>query len=408
MRAVTLKQQPQEPPPSCEWVATANEMAERLNMMSADVDKRLPPKLRGQTERIIRRAALYFSRRADLGECTADSFVKCFLDAAELGLALDGKLAHAVPYWDNESDDNGNAKPVRKAQLMVDYKGLVAVARRTGVVEDAYAELVCANDEFEHEKTGLSQRIRHTWDANRPRGDVVAAYAVAIVDTQRGLWRYELMGKEELEAVRNRSKAKSGPWSSALDPREMYRKCPLRRLLKSYAYEDADMARAFEVDDEDGVDGVDGVNDAPPLSALTTRCQPRQPPSASDFDLSMDLADERKRELIDVDSEAGPSEEQYAYDPPSREDAPEEGQRPTDASDWEIAANDIAADIREAGDEIDLVRIRPRIEELIGKAPAEAIADLESLYKGRFAEVPQTPAPQEAADAWLTPPSRRR
>jgi recombination protein RecT len=111
--------------------------------------------------------------------------------------------------------------------LIVDYKGLVALARRSGEIADIHADVVCRNDRFRY-SFGTNGTLEHEPNLD-DRGPVRAAYSFAKL--KDGSSSYEVMSIQEIEAIRNRSKAgKSGPWVT--DWNEMAKKTVFRRHSK--------------------------------------------------------------------------------------------------------------------------------------------------------------------------------
>lgn len=206
-----------------------------LNQRMAHIEGVLPPGMKGQGERLIKRALLTMSKKKELMECTAESFFQCVLAAAELGLAIDGRLAHAVPYG-------------KVAQFQMDYKGMVAVARRTKIIKNAFARLVYQDDHFEQD---LTDGIFHfTHKPGAVRDTIIGAYSVVVQND--GYFEMDWMLVHELEAIRARSKAAKGfsPWTTDLG--EMYKKTVLKRLLKTYMDSDY-LVSAYIADEDDEV-----------------------------------------------------------------------------------------------------------------------------------------------------------
>ena len=136
------------------------------------------------------------------------------MDCSSLGLEPDGRKVHLIPYGD-------------KCQLIVDYKGLVDLARRSGEIADIHADVVCERDAFEY-SFGTDSRLVHKPPLSN-RGKPIAAYS--FVRLKDGSSSYEVMNVEEIEAIRERSKAKdSGPWVT--DWNEMAKKTVFRRHSK--------------------------------------------------------------------------------------------------------------------------------------------------------------------------------
>ena len=164
-------------------------------------------------ERFARIAITAISRTPKLADCTQESLMRCLLDLSALGLEPDGRRAHLIPY--------GNT-----ASLVVDWKGLAELALRSGLIAILHADVVCENDTF---KYSMGEVTEHSVDWRKPRGDVYAAYAMAVTKTGEAF--YAVMSKDEIEAIRKRSRSgTSGPWVT--DWNEMAKKTVFRRLSK--------------------------------------------------------------------------------------------------------------------------------------------------------------------------------
>lgn len=164
-------------------------------------------------ERFVRIAVTALSKTPKLNDCTQASFFKCLLDLSAAGLEPDGRHAHLIPY--------GN-----ECTLILDYKGLVQLVRRSGDVAKIHADVVCENDTFDHSMGDITE---HTFDLRKDRGKPYAAYAQ--VTLKDGSIQSEIMSFEDVEAIRKRSKAgNNGPWKT--DWAEMAKKTAFRRLCK--------------------------------------------------------------------------------------------------------------------------------------------------------------------------------
>lgn len=163
-------------------------------------------------ERFSRIALNALQRTPKLQDCTQTSLFKCLLDMAAMGIEPDGRRAHLIPYGS-------------EVTLILDYKGLLELVRRSGDVVSIRSELVCENDEFSWE----NGKVTHKIDWRKPRGEMQAVYAEAVLKS--GETQTATMTKEEVDAIRKRSRASSsGPWVS--DYGEMAKKTSLRRLCK--------------------------------------------------------------------------------------------------------------------------------------------------------------------------------
>tara|TARA_R100001086_G_C11828909_1_gene256138 strand:- start:684 stop:1538 length:855 start_codon:yes stop_codon:yes gene_type:complete len=172
-------------------------------------------------DRVMRTAMTEVNKNYQLQTCDPLSVVGSVIQASELGLECGATLGHAflVPF----NTKNGP----RKAQLIVGYRGMLALARRSGTVKTITARTVHENDEFTVQY-GLEDNIVHK-PAMGDRGEIVAVYAIAKL--QGDAYQFEVMSKEEIESVRQTSKSKdNGPW--ATDWPEMAKKTVIRRLFK--------------------------------------------------------------------------------------------------------------------------------------------------------------------------------
>jgi recombination protein RecT len=175
------------------------------------IARALPSHMTG--DRMLRVAATAVRKNPKLGQCTPGSFAACMLTLSAAGLEPDGRRAHLIPYKD-------------ECTVIIDYKGLVELALRNGDIATIHADVVCDRDEFEFD---LGQVTRHRINLREPRGEPYAAYA--LVRKKDGSTQAEVMSREEIEAIRRRSKKPNdGPWVT--DTREMWKKTVFRRLSK--------------------------------------------------------------------------------------------------------------------------------------------------------------------------------
>lgn len=208
---------------------------------SAAVAKALPKHMR--PERMIQVATTCLTRVPKLAECTPASFMQCLLSLSQWGLEPDGRRAHLIPYG-------------KECTLVIDYKGLVELAYRSGKVKNIHADVVRVGDIFRY-NLGIVEA--HTpWafriDQMKPEqaGDVYAVYC--IVTLEGDLKKCEVMTRDDVEAIRLRSKAgKSGPWVT--DWNEMAKKTVFRRVSKWLPLS-AEVVDAMDNDDDRVVDAV--------------------------------------------------------------------------------------------------------------------------------------------------------
>lgn len=171
-------------------------------------------------DRFARIALTALRRTPKLMDCTPESVLNCMMQLSQFGLEPDGRLAHLIPYK-------------QECTLIIDYKGYVELAIRSGLVSTIHADIVRRGDIFEY---SLGKIIKHVpWflraDSNKPdkQGEVYAVYALC--ENKDGTSASAVMSFDEVEGIRKRSRAgNNGPWQS--DWCEMAKKTAFRRLSK--------------------------------------------------------------------------------------------------------------------------------------------------------------------------------
>lgn len=190
-----------------------NTIGSLIEGMKPQIARALPKHM--EPDRLARIALTVVRQNPKLAECNPESFLGALMTCAQLGLEP-GPLGHAylVPY--------GN-----EVTFIPGYRGLIELARRSGIVRRFVGRAVHANDEFDYEY-GLFESLKHKPAKGEP-GDFTFAYAV--------LWvagadpDFEVMNKPQIDAIRARSRAgKNGPWVT--DYEEMAKKTVIRRLAK--------------------------------------------------------------------------------------------------------------------------------------------------------------------------------
>jgi len=131
----------------------------------------------------------------------------------------------------------------KEATLIIDYKGLVELIRRSGDVVSIRSETVCEKDEFEW----TNGEVKHSVNWREDRGKMQAVYAEAIMKS--GEKQTATMTMAEVEAIRKRSRAgSSGPWVT--DFPEMAKKTVVRRLSKMLPLSSEIMDHVTKDDDQ--------------------------------------------------------------------------------------------------------------------------------------------------------------
>ena len=158
------------------------------------------------------------ANNAKLLQCDRVSLLGAMVQANHIGLSLEPVLGQAalVPFKG-------------KVQLIPMYRGLIALAKRSGDVATVEAHEVYELDGFDYEY-GLDGFLKHSPGA-RPRGEMTHAYC--IVTLQTGQKQFHVMDKEEIEAIEKKAPGSSSPDSAWKKYKsEQWRKTPCRNLLK--------------------------------------------------------------------------------------------------------------------------------------------------------------------------------
>lgn len=209
--------------------------------MIAELGKAMPAHCK--PERMARIALTAITKTPKLQNCTEASFFECLLNLSQWGLEPDGRRAHLIPYGD-------------KCTLIIDYKGLVELAYRSGIVKRIHADVVREGDVFEYDRGEVT---KHTpWflrrDDEKPdnAGEVFAVYC--LVELSGGTSKCEVLPKLDVEKIRARSRAGSnGPWVT--DWEEMAKKTAFRRVSKWLPLS-AEIRDAMDGDDDRLPDAV--------------------------------------------------------------------------------------------------------------------------------------------------------
>jgi recombination protein RecT len=217
----------------------------KSDQFKSAVAKALPKHM--TADRFVRVALTAMMRTPELRECTQESLFKCLLDLSMYGLEPDGRRAHLIPFKRNWKDSGGNWHSVKDVQLIIDYKGLAELVRRSGDVSYIHADVVCEGDEFDYGYgSGAFLKHRPTLEGARDAKSVYCAYS--FVKLKDGSEDFLVISRGEIEAVRARSKAKdSGPWVT--DWSAMAAKTAFRRHSKWLPLS-PEVRDAIEADDD--------------------------------------------------------------------------------------------------------------------------------------------------------------
>jgi recombination protein RecT len=212
------------------------QIAYLLQQKKGELAKMLPKTL--SIDRLLKVAQIAATTTPALAKCDVPSLVGAIGQCAQMGLEPNTVLGHAylVPFNTKRKGPDGQERWVNSVQVIIGYKGLIDLARRSGQIVSIAAHEVCENDRFEL-VYGLEERLNHT-PAMGERGEVIGFYAIAKL--KDGGYSFEFMSLHQVEEIREGSqgwqqakkynKCASHPWHAHFI--EMGRKTAIRRLAK--------------------------------------------------------------------------------------------------------------------------------------------------------------------------------
>ena len=199
---------------STELATKQNTFRDLMKKHAAAFDEVLPKQV--GIERFVRVALGEVLRTPNLLKCDMPTVMSSLLEAAKVGLEPGvAGLAYLVPYG-------------RKCQLIIGYKGLLQLARRSGEIHHVDVREVYEGDKFDWQ-FGLHPDLVHfPSDCVDPKK---ITHVYAIVHLKDGGFQMEVMARAQIEIIRNRAPAgQSGAWVT--DWMMMARKTVLIRVLK--------------------------------------------------------------------------------------------------------------------------------------------------------------------------------
>jgi len=222
-------------------LAAGGDLAALVGSLKNEIARALPRHL--NADRMARIVTTALRTTPKLGECTPASFAGCVMSLAQLGLEPNTPLQHAylIP---RENRKRG----IVECTLIIGYQGMIELARRSGQIDDIYAEVVYPGDHF-HWQRGTDPRVDHVPSLadDRTAGKLTHVYGVAFI---RGAARpaSEVLDRMQIEGRRARSQGAGSSYSPwATDYTAMARKSAVRALWK-FLPKSAEMARLEAVE----------------------------------------------------------------------------------------------------------------------------------------------------------------
>lgn len=193
-------------------------------------------------DRFVRLLLTAANTNPDLFECDPRSFLAAGVGAAQLGLEPNDArgLAYLVPF-----NDRRRGKIV---QLIIGYRGMLDLARRSGMVSSINAFPVFEGDIFEYQ-FGLEPALHHVpGDHDEDPAKLTHVYAVARI---QGDPQFVVLTRRQIDKVKASSqgaKSQYSPWNTFYV--EMALKTALRRLCK-WLPQTVEVATAIDRDEQD-------------------------------------------------------------------------------------------------------------------------------------------------------------
>jgi recombination protein RecT len=182
-------------------------------------------------ERFVRIALTTIMRIPELGECSKPSLFRALLDLSSYGLEPDGRRAHLIPFKNKKMCQCGHQQDEHKGQncihcdckqrrvmvecqLIIDYKGLAELVRRSGDVSYIHADVVYEGDEWDF-GFGSNSFLKHK--PAEVRGPKRRAF-YSFVKLKDGTEDFRVLSPADVEKIRRRSKSPdNGPWVTDYD-----------------------------------------------------------------------------------------------------------------------------------------------------------------------------------------------
>ncbi len=240
---------------------------------SGALSRALPTGL--SSTRFARIISTELSKTPALEQCTPPSVLGAVMTAAQLGLEF-GPLGHAylVPFNDNKTGE-------KKCTLIIGYRGMIDLSRRTRQLRSIVARPVHERDDFDFQY-GSDERVVHRPALTGDRGKVLAYYGVAQLEGAGQV--LHVMSVTDVDRFRRRSATQrekpSGPWVTDFDA--MACKTVIRRMWP-WLPSTVEAAQAIESDEkvinwtgtenvidiDSEVDDVDPADDIPDAVIVT-------------------------------------------------------------------------------------------------------------------------------------------
>ena len=260
-------------------------------------------------DRLLKIALVAVSKNELLMKCSQTSILQSVMTAAQLGLDCGGALgsAYLVPFFDNK-------KSAYECQLVIGYRGLIDLARRSGQIVSIEARIVYEGDTFDLDYSIEGAKLTHKPCLDGDPGPMRLVYGVACL--KDGGHQFELMTKaqiEKIKAISQTGKKNFGPWRDHYD--EMARKTVVKRLAK---YLPISVELTDAIDNDNKAEGFDPsliVTQPDQTAKLNDRLSQARQTSAAALPEPIDVEPVSHDEAGEIPNDPAP-DEAGPYTPP--------------------------------------------------------------------------------------------
>jgi recombination protein RecT len=180
-------------------------------------------------ERFMRGVQIAIAVNPELMQADRKSLFTAAYAAAQDGLMPDGRESVFLVFNTNVAKPGEQPRAIKKVQYLRMVSGILKLIRNSGELESIASRIVFEADEFRLEY-GDSEAIHHVPCTRGQRGEPIGVYALARLKS--GAVVREYLTRDEVEAIRNSSKAPNGPAWGGPFRLEMWRKSAIKRLSK--------------------------------------------------------------------------------------------------------------------------------------------------------------------------------
>ena len=351
-------------------------------------------------ERMMRVVANAIRTTPKLQQCEPMSFLGALMHCASMGLEPNTPLAHAylIPF-------ENKRKGVTEVQVIIGYKGLIDLARRSGQLASIHGDVVYDDDELWSHEYGSNQHLRH-----RPgprKGNRLGAYCYVKLNLGDGITAegHRFMTMDEIIEHRNRhsqgwktavrfNKTKDSPWFEGNPAFEaMAIKTAVRALanrgelpmtIEFMTAMQTDEAhadyRAFAMDPDTGVSTAE-PEDEPEYIEGEAEAEPE---TASDPDPKPEKPKPTQKPAA---AKSAPVERKAAQDkaPAAQEERPSRHRKEEANSDGQLPLGD-----GDGEPEVDAERWEALAEMIIAELDDSSVDDVEEMYGDQIDQMAAT------------------